>query len=250
MLCVLLDLFLLFAFSAVLFFALSPSLFFCASFLVAPFGQHFLLLLFFSSAALACLRALRAADVVVVVVVASHSNAPKLLIACRFCGFCLPIWQLLRLASPRRRLAYGASSGATSAEEALPPLSYSWTGLICMRNMSKLLWSIHWLLFMYLWLRYREREGDRKRGSSAHVVAAARFVWHPQIFMTMFELGRSRGEGKERGRGRVETWVHSARTRPILQPFQPFLLSLVFWQLFACVFSRRSFLLQCFKRFS
>lgn len=124
MLCVLLDLFLLFAFSAVLFFALSPSLSVFLCFIsCCPFWSTLSVVTFFSAAALACLRALRAAHVVVavLVVVASHSNAPKLLIACRFCGFCLPIWQLLRLASPRRKLAFGASSGATSAEEALPP---------------------------------------------------------------------------------------------------------------------------------
>lgn len=58
-----------------------------------------------------------------------------------------------------------------------------------------------------------KRESDRGgTSSSAHVVAAARFVWHPQIFMTMFGLGSSKGEGKQRGRarGRVETWVHSS----------------------------------------
>lgn len=127
MLCVLLDLFLLFAFSAVLFFRslslpLSRSVFLCFI-SCCPFWSTLSVVTFFSAAALACLRALRAAHVVVavLVVVASHSNAPKLLIACRFCGFCLPIWQLLRLASPRRRLAFGASSGATSTEEALPP---------------------------------------------------------------------------------------------------------------------------------
>lgn len=129
------------------------------------------LLLFFLPVCLSACYVLRAAD--------SHSNAPSCssLVAfaasvCPFCscffGFAQGDWLSARLRGLLQR--------------ALPrhgtlPLS-SRTGLICMRNMSKLLWSIHWLLFMYLARAKRKKYLGPRCGSCTFRAASADIYDH------------------------------------------------------------------------
>lgn len=126
---------------------------------------------FFFPVCLSACYVLRAAD--------SHSNAPSCssLVAfaasvCPFCscffGFAQGDWLSARLRGLLQR--------------ALPrhgtlPLS-SRTGLICMRNMSKLLWSIHWLLFMYLAQAKRKKYLGPRCGSCTFRAASADIYDH------------------------------------------------------------------------